>query len=542
MGNSQYDGAHVNVEWIASRTDLSLLQYQVNYRHDVDLNSDSDTDDAGEQNLTGYYDDGSGVQSIQDYVNALRVAAGLPDLFGPELIQDPNFDEDPTLWVTLDDGSYNPAIFTAGQCELTGLNRINTANDILLPSTDYILEYEVTANSSPGNLQYWEGGNFINMSSAIGTHTVPFTTISTFTNNLNPKWYIRHQGTFDSADSITLTSVSLRVDGSDNIPDDDDYGWQSYLYGGTVTIKNLLLEEVKEDLKIVGSHDDRQNEYNVTIHGANSNTVSFKEDVRGWVSFKSFIPENGISCANDYYTMLDGKLWQHHNPGTNRNTFYNTFSNSSINVLLNDGPGSVKSFHALDYEGSQSKIDLNAGDNEYYNLTAKDGWYVSHIETDKQKGSLNEFIEKEGKWFNYIKGVGSDISMDTDFGAFDVQGVGMLAGISLNVLTLDGAVNSSLQIGDTIYQRQPQYYNGFAFLDHNDITKCGVVTGITSNTITVSAIEVAPLVGDFILFAKNNAINTSSLLGYYADVKLENNSKVKAEIFSIGGEVTESSK
>ena len=543
MGNSRYDGAHVNVEWIASRTDLSLLQYQVNYRHDVDLNNDGDTDDSGEQNLTGYYDDGSGVQSIKDYVNALRLAAGLPDLFGPEQIQDPNFNEVPTLWVTLgvNDG-YNEAVFSAGQCELTGLNRINTANDILLPSTDYVLEYEVTANSNPGNLEYWDGANFWNMSSAIGTHAVPFTTDTTLTSGLGTNFYLRHQGIFDSTDSITLGSVSLRVDGSDNIPDNNDYGWQSYLYGGTVTIKNLLLEEVKEDLKIVGSHDDRQNEYNVTIHGANSSTVSFKEDVRGWVSFKSFIPENAISCSNDYYTMLGGKLWQHHNPGTNRNTFYNTFNNSSINVLLNDGPGSVKSFHALDYEGSQSKIDLNASDNEYYNLTAKDGWYVSHIETDKQKGSLNEFIEKEGKWFNYIKGVGSDISMDTDFGAFDIQGVGVLAGISSSVLTFDSAVNSSLQIGDTIYQRQPNYYSGFTILNHNDIAKCGIVTGMTSNTITVGTIEAVPLVGDFILFAKNNVINTSSLLGYYADVKLENNSKVKAEIFSIGGEVTESSK
>ena len=51
-----------------------------------------------------------------------------------------------------------------------------------------------------------------------------------------------------------------------------------------------------------------------------------------------------------------------------------------------------------------------------------------------------------------------------------------------------------------------------------------------------------PLTGDFVLFTKNNAINTSSLLGYYADVKLENNSKIKAEIFSIGSEITESSK
>ena len=547
MGNSQYDGAHVNVEWIASRTDLSLLQYQVNYRHDVDLDSSgsfeaSNANGDNEINLTGYYDDGSGVQSIQDYVNARRVAAGLPDLFGPELIQDPNFDEVPTPWVTLDDGNYNPAVFTAGQCELTGLNRINDPGlYTIFTSMLYVLEYEVITNNSPGDLKYWDGSNFQLMASTVGSHVVSFTSASAYHNTMAYHFFISHEGTLDGTESVTLGSVSLKLDLT-NIYANYDYGWQSYLYGGTVTIKNLLLEEVKEDLKIVGSHDDRQNEYNVTIHGANSSTVSFKEDVRGWVSFKSFIPENGISCANDYYTMLDGKLWQHHNPGTNRNTFYNMFSNSSINVLLNDGPGSVKSFHALDYEGSQSKIGLNAGDNEYYNLTAKDGWYVSYIETDKQKGSLNEFIEKEGKWFNYIKGVGSDISMDTDFGAFDIQGVGVLAGISSNTLNFDGAVNSSLQIGDTIYQRQPIYDSGFTVLDHNDITKCGIVTSVTPNTITVGTMEAVPLVGDFILFAKNNVINTSSLLGYYADVKLENNSKVKAEIFSIGGEVTESSK
>ena len=44
------------------------------------------------------------------------------------------------------------------------------------------------------------------------------------------------------------------------------------------------------------------------------------------------------------------------------------------------------------------------------------------------------------------------------------------------------------------------------------------------------------------MFVKNQVINTSSLLGYYADVKLENNSKRKVEIFSLGSEVTESSK
>ena len=46
----------------------------------------------------------------------------------------------------------------------------------------------------------------------------------------------------------------------------------------------------------------------------------------------------------------------------------------------------------------------------------------------------------------------------------------------------------------------------------------------------------------FILFTKNNNINSSSLLGYYADVKFENDSLEKIELFSVGSEITQSSK
>ena len=46
----------------------------------------------------------------------------------------------------------------------------------------------------------------------------------------------------------------------------------------------------------------------------------------------------------------------------------------------------------------------------------------------------------------------------------------------------------------------------------------------------------------FISFAKNKKINTTSLLGYYADVKFVNNSTEKVEMFSVGAEVQESSK
>ena len=46
---------------------------------------------------------------------------------------------------------------------------------------------------------------------------------------------------------------------------------------------------------------------------------------------------------------------------------------------------------------------------------------------------------------------------------------------------------------------------------------------------------------DYFMFVKNQIINTSGLLGYYADVTFKNNSKKKAELFAISSEVTESS-
>jgi hypothetical protein len=65
-------------------------------------------------------------------------------------------------------------------------------------------------------------------------------------------------------------------------------------------------------------------------------------------------------------------------------------------------------------------VDQNDG--EYYNLQAKPGWYVSSIHTNKQEGTLNEFIEKEGKWFNYIKGTENHV----DPAAFNFQGLGIV--------------------------------------------------------------------------------------------------------------------
>ena len=57
---------------------------------------------------------------------------------------------------------------------------------------------------------------------------------------------------------------------------------------------------------------------------------------------------------------------------------------------------------------------------------AINGWYVNRIITDIQEGKVDEFVNKEGKWFNKISGK-DDFSvgnMDTE--EFSVQGLGAL--------------------------------------------------------------------------------------------------------------------
>jgi hypothetical protein len=62
-------------------------------------------------------------------------------------------------------------------------------------------------------------------------------------------------------------------------------------------------------------------------------------------------------------------------------------------------------------------VVINLQDNDYYNLVQKDGWYVDSIFTDKESGAIDEFIEKEGKWFNHIRG--NDV---VHFTSFDLNG------------------------------------------------------------------------------------------------------------------------
>lgn len=102
-------------------------------------------------------------------------------------------------------------------------------------------------------------------------------------------------------------------------------------------------------------------------------------------------------------------------------------------------------------------------------------------------------------------------------------------------LTFANKINDSLQVGDTLY-----YTN-----DGTNVIEMGVVTSPLSSTqiqLTVASTLVLPTTNSFILFSKDNKANLSSLVGYFAEIELTNDSTSAAELFTVSAEMVESSK
>jgi hypothetical protein len=102
--------------------------------------------------------------------------------------------------------------------------------------------------------------------------------------------------------------------------------------------------------------------------------------------------------------MKNGELYKHYSNASSYNNFYGTQNNSTVNFNYNQDPSTVKSFKTINYEGTS-------------------GWIAESIETDQQSGKVTTFINKEGKWFNNIKGIANtDNNLDTK--EFSIQGLG----------------------------------------------------------------------------------------------------------------------
>ena len=227
-----------------------------------------------------------------------------------------------------------------------------------------------------------------------------------------------------------------------------------------VGMKSYFRENLKKCINLIGSFDGVNGEYNLTLDASpkwscdsrgvtnclDTTTISFSENSKGWVSFKSFTPLTAVGVNDKYYSVSFNDVYEHYHDVATRNNFYGTQYESEVELLFNDSPGSVKSFTAVNYEGSQARINqfttatvddngdaigFTANDDEYYNIFSnKPGWYIESINTNLQSGNIKEFIEKENKWFNKISGdtlvfdnvSTSDNNLDVE--EFSVQGLG----------------------------------------------------------------------------------------------------------------------
>ena len=276
--------------------------------------------------------------------------------------------------------------------------------------------------------------------------------------------------------------------------------------------------------QIYGSYDEDAGAYNVRLNGE---VLSFKENVDGWATRLSYEPEGGISLNNEYYTFNNGEIYIHNN--TTRSNFYGTQYDTTVTLLHNDQPSRIKNFKTLSYEGD-------------------DGWTAT-VDTDQQDGEVATWKNKEGIYYNYIRGLDSTWSNSSQSGTldtseFNVQGIDEAETVSLNadqtVWTIRFAndINVSLQAWvDGAEESDDKIY----FVDASDSDKVhliGTCRDISGNTIKVNKDTTAvPAVGDFIFFAKNTQVNTSGIIGYYASVKMTKTGGTNKELFAVNSEI-----
>ena len=253
--------------------------------------------------------------------------------------------------------------------------------------------------------------------------------------------------------------------------------------------------------KLCGSFDERNEVYNIVTD--TNEQVSFSETVNGWPTRLSYQPEfSGVSLDNQFFTFKNGYMWIHNN--TTKNLFYNVVgANSSVNIVFNDLPSSPKMFKTLSYDGAL-------------------GWDAAvTMQPSSQTGSVTDWVEKEGIYYNYIKGTSSSAK------DFNTQGIGQTnADINSGPITFVNPVNVNVQVGDAIY-------------------KNGSYTGATVSAIAADRLSITPSTavqvdpGDFIYVVKPAGLFTNGLIGTTAQVLMtkSGNTGGSNELFSVSAEI-----
>lgn len=98
---------------------------------------------------------------------------------------------------------------------------------------------------------------------------------------------------------------------------------------GNLTITNLNLSEQL-------STSDRDGK---------TDTITWSEHRRGWITFKDLLPESGFSMFTKMFTFKNGNLWEHKVDGTTPNNFYGVQYSSRVKFPVSSV--GVKTYHSI---------------------------------------------------------------------------------------------------------------------------------------------------------------------------------------------------
>ena len=142
-------------------------------------------------------------------------------------------------------------------------------------------------------------------------------------------------------------------------------------------MSDYFADLMKENVwRCLGTFDERKNEYNLTVSKRytktqitphEQKTITYSDKAKGWVSFKDFLPQQGATINNNYYTFYNGQLYKHHDE-TSVSHYSSSASGSNITLttvvglntgMLVTGVGIVEGSNIESISGNVVTIDNN---------------------------------------------------------------------------------------------------------------------------------------------------------------------------------------
>lgn len=260
-------------------------------------------------------------------------------------------------------------------------------------------------------------------------------------------------------------------------------------------------------------------------------TLTYSDQVEGWVSFYSYEPDWMIGMNNYFYTFKGGNLYRH-NVNPIRNNFYGVDYPSTIKSVFNDVPLENKLFKTMNIEGD-------------------DAWEATMVTDIQNSGYIDYtwFEKKEQSYYAFVRNEGTTPANVSEYALRSLNGIGRSINTSgpANALVVSFSINplisigSIVSIGDFLYYSLPPYTTPIL---------CGKITAINQNypagvnnivvDTTITGGGVPPITTPYFLYIKNAEAESHGVLGHYCVFELINNNQNKVELFAVESEVMKS--